>query len=152
MYLMLMQKPSINLITSSYINTCINRVFLIFLALSENRFTGRGVAATIYRIVAYVWILFGLAYLALIINYISSVLVKKAEKVEQMSKAKIEVTYIYLKRMVGEVPILYLERMSKFNHVCGLNYSHVYINFTDLRSETSITICCLIHHGKCLRR
>ncbi|XP_045171997.1 potassium channel subfamily K member 16-like [Mercenaria mercenaria] len=59
-------------------------------ALSENRFTGRGEAGTIYRIVAYVWILFGLAYVALIISYISGVLVKKAEKVQQMSRAKIE--------------------------------------------------------------
>ncbi|KAL4239048.1 hypothetical protein ACF0H5_003751 [Mactra antiquata] len=59
-------------------------------ALSENRFSGRGEAGTIYRIVAYVWILFGLAYVALIISYISNILVKKAEKVQQMSRAKIE--------------------------------------------------------------
>lgn len=59
-------------------------------ALSENRFTGRGEAGTVYRIVTYIWILFGLAYVALIINYISGVLVKKAEKVQKMSRAKIE--------------------------------------------------------------
>ena len=62
-------------------------------ALTENRFSGPGSgdAGTIYRIVAYVWIVLGLAYVALIINYISIVLVRKAEKMERMSKAKIEV-------------------------------------------------------------
>lgn len=69
----------------------LNIVPTSFTALSENRFTGRGEAGTIYRIVTYIWILFGLAYVALIINYISGVLVKKAEKVQKMSRAKIEV-------------------------------------------------------------
>ena len=65
------------------------------LALTENRFSGPGSgdAGTIYRIVAYVWIVLGLAYVALIINYISNVLVRKAEKMERMSKAKIEVCF-----------------------------------------------------------
>ena len=67
--------------------------FVSILALTENRFSGPGSgdAGTIYRIVAYVWIVLGLAYVALIINYISNVLVRKAEKMERMSKAKIEV-------------------------------------------------------------
>ncbi|XP_052224207.1 potassium channel subfamily K member 4-like [Dreissena polymorpha] len=59
-------------------------------ALSENRFSRRADALTVYRIVTYVWILFGLAYVALIISYISNILVRKAEKVEQISRKKIE--------------------------------------------------------------
>ena len=71
--------------------------FVSILALTENRFSGPGSgdAGTIYRIVAYVWIVLGLAYVALIINYISNVLVRKAEKMERMSKAKIEVFCLF---------------------------------------------------------
>ena len=70
-----------------------NPYFFHISALTENRFSGPGGgdAGTIYRIVAYVWIVLGLAYVALIINYISNVLVRKAEKMERMSKARIEV-------------------------------------------------------------
>ncbi|XP_048738042.1 potassium channel subfamily K member 16-like [Ostrea edulis] len=58
-------------------------------AMSENRLGHRG-AGDLYRIVTYVWILFGLAYLSLLINYISNVFIKKAEEMERLTKEKLE--------------------------------------------------------------
>ncbi|XP_062602818.1 potassium channel subfamily K member 16-like [Saccostrea cucullata] len=58
-------------------------------AISENRIDHRG-TGDLYRIVTYVWILFGLAYLSLLINYISNVFIKKAEEMERLTKEKLE--------------------------------------------------------------
>ena len=59
--------------------------------MSENRLSHRG-TGDLYRIVTYVWILIGLAYLSLLINYISNVFIKKAEEMERLTKEKLEVT------------------------------------------------------------
>nr|XP_022334922.1 potassium channel subfamily K member 16-like [Crassostrea virginica] len=58
-------------------------------AMSENRLSHRG-TGDLYRIVTYVWILIGLAYLSLLINYISNVFIKKAEEMERLTKEKLE--------------------------------------------------------------
>ena len=44
-----------------------------------------------YRIVTFIWILFGLAYVSLIISYITNVFVKRTEQVERITKDTIEV-------------------------------------------------------------
>lgn len=59
-------------------------------AMSENSLGTRGLE-DVYRVVTYVWILFGLAYLSLLINYISNVFIKKAEEMERLTKEKLEV-------------------------------------------------------------
>lgn len=59
-------------------------------AISENRLSDRG-AGDVYRVVTYVWILFGLSYLSLVISYITEVFIKKAEKMESYTKTKFEV-------------------------------------------------------------
>ncbi|XP_060077898.1 potassium channel subfamily K member 16-like [Ylistrum balloti] len=58
-------------------------------AISENRLSDRG-AGDVYRVVTYVWILFGLSYLSLVISYITEVFIKKAEKMENFTKNKFE--------------------------------------------------------------
>lgn len=58
--------------------------------MSENSLGTRGLE-DVYRVVTYVWILFGLAYLSLLINYISNVFIKKAEEMERLTKEKLEV-------------------------------------------------------------
>ncbi|XP_011444650.1 potassium channel subfamily K member 16 [Magallana gigas] len=58
-------------------------------AMSENSLGTRGLE-DVYRVVTYVWILFGLAYLSLLINYISNVFIKKAEEMERLTKEKLE--------------------------------------------------------------
>ena len=62
----------------------IKDVFFV-LAFSENRLSDKG-AGDLYRVVTYVWILFGLSYLSLIISYITDAFVRKAEEVEQLTK------------------------------------------------------------------
>lgn len=45
-----------------------------------------------YEVVAYVWILFGLAYVSLVIKYICGLLISKAQKVEQQTVRRLEVS------------------------------------------------------------
>jgi hypothetical protein len=59
---------------------------------SENRLSDKG-AGDVYRIVTFIWILFGLAYVSLIISYITNVFVKRTEQVERITKDTIEVQY-----------------------------------------------------------
>lgn len=58
-------------------------------AMSETSLGTRGLE-DVYRVVTYLWILFGLAYLSLLINYISNVFIKKAEEMEKLTKEKLE--------------------------------------------------------------
>ena len=46
-----------------------------------------------YEVVAYVWILFGLAYVSLVIKYISDLLISKAQKMEQRTVRRLEVSH-----------------------------------------------------------
>ena len=68
------------------------RLHFVISAISENRLSDRG-AGDVYRVVTFVWILFGLAYLSLVINFISNVLIQKAEKMEKLTKDKLEVKW-----------------------------------------------------------
>ena len=45
-----------------------------------------------YEVVSYVWILFGLAYVSLVIKYISDLLISKAKKVERSTVRRLEVS------------------------------------------------------------
>ncbi|XP_063425529.1 potassium channel subfamily K member 16-like [Mytilus trossulus] len=58
-------------------------------AISENRLSDKG-AGDVYRIVTFAWILFGLAYVSLIISYITNVFVKRTEQVEKFTKDALE--------------------------------------------------------------
>ncbi|KAK7505440.1 hypothetical protein BaRGS_00003185, partial [Batillaria attramentaria] len=50
-----------------------------------------GILHETYEVVAYIWILFGLAYVSLVIKYISDALISKAEKVEQKTVKRLGV-------------------------------------------------------------
>ncbi|KAL5008831.1 hypothetical protein ScPMuIL_014412 [Solemya velum] len=57
-------------------------------------------AAHIYRMVTYVWILFGLAYMSLIINYIYQVLIRNAQLVEKKTRKTLETEIMKLQQEV----------------------------------------------------
>lgn len=61
-----------------------------FSAISENRLSEKG-EGDIYRIVTFAWILFGLAYVSLIISYITEVFIKRTEQVEKITRDALQV-------------------------------------------------------------
>ncbi|XP_070179577.1 potassium channel subfamily K member 10-like isoform X2 [Littorina saxatilis] len=70
------------------------------IGIHEQRISN-GALHEIYEVVAYVWILFGLAYVSLVIKYISDLLISKAQKMEQKTVKKLE--KVEIGRINGEL-------------------------------------------------
>ncbi|XP_076464571.1 potassium channel subfamily K member 4-like [Babylonia areolata] len=59
------------------------------IGIHEQKIKGGSLHET-YEVISYVWILFGLAYLSLVIKYISDLLIQKAQKVERKTVRRLE--------------------------------------------------------------
>ena len=66
-------------------------IILILAGIHEQKIL-EGAWHETYEVVAYVWILFGLAYVSLVIKYISDFFISKAQKMEQRTVKRLEVS------------------------------------------------------------